>query len=574
MATINQKSTNGLLELVQSLLTTGARAVDPFTVNGLQYIAIPQLAKDIPDQPVDMTKGDSDVKTLIFKFKENKWKIWQRLLVNGGEDAEVFIIGDRQFLATASFRVGSDPYDLDVDSTIFEWKEGGFYPFQQIPRYAAKQCRHFEIQQRHFLALAQGVVIEGVTRKNPAKSTIFEWDGSSFVSFQTVTGRAFCFFEANNDAYLAFANLMDRTLLYRWSGECFNVHQTLSGPGGREFAIFYQDTDLYMIQVNFLTGSGRDPNPTQESVIYRFQGDKLVMVDTFTTSGATDAKVLDLNGRTLVAVSESMTAEVHFKTDSHIFRLLPSASTTRPKSRRPSVYQNLELVNLFHTYTAGSDGIGAHLSSKAFISSFRLSTKGFKELAAVFHLGPAMASLVSMHTLNPMADLWRSDVERLLRATEEARKVNTAYLWSDKIAVEAYRGREDAIASMIDYGCAITIRFLGAVLDDSSKLNAKFLREAVLEAIYHSLGASVPFNSVMIATFFLTGMDISYRATGWLNDEKVDWSRAMVLIIRGASGGLLPLDHMYIAPHAPSFNIADLRNIDAIQAYEQPMRSL
>jgi hypothetical protein len=74
--------------------------------------------------------------------------------------------------------------------------------------------------------------------------------------------------------------------------------------------------------------------------------------------------------------------------------------------------------------------------------SFRLSTKGFKELAAISHLGPALATLVNMHRLDPSDDQWRKGAERLLEATKKARSANSVEMWRDRIDVEAYRGRE------------------------------------------------------------------------------------------------------------------------------------
>jgi hypothetical protein len=34
----------------------------------------------------------------------------------------------------------------------------------------------------------------------------------------------------------------------------------------------------------------------------------------------------------------------------------------------------------------------------------------------------------------------------------------------------------------------------------------------------------------MIATFFLTGMDIAHRAIGWLDALRLPWERAMVMM--------------------------------------------
>jgi hypothetical protein len=286
------------------------------------------------------------------------------------------------------------------------------------------------------------------------------------------------------------------------------------------------------------------------------------------------------------------------------------------------VFQSPELVALFETYTAGPTSIGADLARMTTaagakdplivatgtdmaifpgnggapsVQSFRLSTRGFKELAAVSHLGPALATLVNMHALDPASDLWRKDAERLLTATATARAANSPGLWRDKIAVEAYRGREDAIAAMVDYACAITLRYLRAVLADETKLTPEFLRREVLEAEGDALGATVPFNAMMIATFFLTGLDIMFRVTRWFHAQDIDWARAMVLVcgqqgrptsgvtwttnsvcqgILGASDNRLPLERMYIAPHAPSFTVRDPDDLDAVRKVEAPLRQL
>jgi hypothetical protein len=285
-----------------------------------------------------------------------------------------------------------------------------------------------------------------------------------------------------------------------------------------------------------------------------------------------------------------------------------------------AVYQNPELLSLFEVYTGGPTSIGADLTRMTMqaaatdplivatrtdmalfpgggatpsAESFRLSTRGFKELAAVSHLGPALATLVNIRDIDPSSDLWRQDAERLLASVVTAREANSEELWRDLIAVEAYRGREQAIATMIDYACAITARYLTTVLADDTKLTPAYLRSEYLEAEGADLGATIPFNMVMIATFFLTGLDIAFRITRWFRQQAVDWSRAMVLIsgqqgrptsgvtlasnsvcqmIIQASNLQLPLERMYIAPHAPSFVLSNPVNLEAVRALEQEYR--
>lgn len=278
-----------------------------------------------------------------------------------------------------------------------------------------------------------------------------------------------------------------------------------------------------------------------------------------------------------------------------------------------------ELVDLFTTYTAGPTSIGSHLTRTAAddtadaplivatgtdfalypgggkpptVEGFRFSTKGFKELAGVSHLGPAVATLVQLR--ERYADPgWRSETERLLTEVRRSREANSAELWRDTIAVETYRGREQAIADMADYTFAVTDRFLSAALENETRLNATALRTDYLEKGTAERHGTV--NHMMIATFFLTGLDISRRIIRWFREQQIDWSRAMVVIagkqgrptagvtwntssvatmLLGASGYQLPLERLYMAPHAPTFTTPLDGDLSKVAALEQPLRQI
>jgi hypothetical protein len=271
-----------------------------------------------------------------------------------------------------------------------------------------------------------------------------------------------------------------------------------------------------------------------------------------------------------------------------------------------ATFESPELIALFTAYTAGPHSIGAHLAQAAagaaehdpllvvtgtdlvlypgggktpLIEPYRLATRGFKELAAISHLGPAVATLARLRELTRdedsdgnAVDGWRADAERLLDATTAARAANSPSLWRDQFAVRAFAGREDAIAAMIDYSCAVTERFLQRALADPAYLTMANVRRDYLEGPPGDGDLQVPFNRVMIATFYLTGMDIAHRLIGWLGGVGVDWPRAMVIfagqtgrptagvtqeshsiagVVRAVSGGRLAPERVFIAPHAP-----------------------
>ena len=173
---------------IQRIPTSGARAVAAFTVAGRQLLAIPQLARDAPGSPPGMNGGDSDTELLLLQSAGGRFEPWSALPAPGGEDAEFFTIGGRSFLAVASIRTGSGPYELAAESQIFAWDRDRFVPFQTVPTFAAKQWKHWRIGERHFLGLAQGVVRPGDEDRN-RDSVIYEWDGASFAPQQQIPSR-------------------------------------------------------------------------------------------------------------------------------------------------------------------------------------------------------------------------------------------------------------------------------------------------------------------------------------------------------------------------------------------------
>src|ERR1700688_4337992 len=108
-----------LLAEHQRLATSGARAVLPFRTNSELRLAIPQLAVDIPGAPPYMNGGDSNIDMLLYRWSGGRFIEDGRLPVPGGEDALHFRIDGFEFLATASIRTGSGPYDLNADSVLY-----------------------------------------------------------------------------------------------------------------------------------------------------------------------------------------------------------------------------------------------------------------------------------------------------------------------------------------------------------------------------------------------------------------------------------------------------------------------
>jgi hypothetical protein len=355
---------------VQRIPTSGARGVEPFLVDDCELLAIPQLAKDVAGRAPRMTGGDSDTELLLLRRPAGSggdFEPWQALPAPGGEDAEHFTIDGRHYLAVASIRTGSDPYDFTTGSQIYRWQDGGFVPFQSVQTFAAKQWKHWSIAGRNFLGLAQGVLEPGHEQDN-RPSVVFEWDGARFVPRQRIpsrwaynwhrfqvgdadfvahadhldpsllyrwdgtrlvphqvlaerAGRAFASFEQDGEQYLVVACLQAPTRLKRWDGTSFVDVQELAGLGGREVAVVRYAGRLLVVRINFVTGDRSAPITALQSQIYEWTGDALEVVAEFPTAGGTDAVAVTGAGAPQLLVSNSLTAEQRFSTDTIVYAL-------------------------------------------------------------------------------------------------------------------------------------------------------------------------------------------------------------------------------------------------------------
>ncbi|MFI9383498.1 hypothetical protein [Kutzneria sp. NPDC052558] len=352
---------------IQRVPASGARCVSWFQVGGEDYLAVGQMAYDAPGTPTGMNGGTSNTDVLLFKRDGEQWALSGTLPGNGGEDAEFFTIDGRHFLAIASIRSGSGPYNFNQGQPIYVWEDDHFEPFQTIVGYAGKQWRHFTADGQHFLALAQNrpgkrdvpshvfrwdgekfqpfqdipsrggynfeaFEIDGVTylahADHARPGELYRWTGNRFVHHQDlgeVGGRAYALLRDDTGVYLAVANIREESTLLRWDGEEFVDHQVLDGgDGGREFTVIESDQGTFVVRVNFVAGGPQNPQPLMKSQVYRFAGGKLEVVQEFDTCGACDVTHFPLPGGGIgVATSSGLNARVGFASESSIYRFDP-----------------------------------------------------------------------------------------------------------------------------------------------------------------------------------------------------------------------------------------------------------
>jgi hypothetical protein len=349
---------------LQRIPTSGARAVEAFTLDGRDLLAIPQLALDIPGTAAGMNAGDSNTELLLLQRQQGGYAPFATLPAPGGEDAEFFTIGARSFLAVACIRTGAGPYEYVTESFIYEWDGTAFTLFQAVPTFAAKQWKYWAIGDRHFLGLAQGLALPQFEGRN-RDSIIFEWDGARFVEFQHIPSKwAYNWhpFTLDGQYFVAHADHVTKSMLYRWNGTEYVAHQSLledsgrafaqfetvylvaasltrppsvlrwdgssfvaignlDGLGARELRVIRKDGLTTLIRINFILGTPAEPRPSLSSQVYEWRDGEFVTVAEFPTTGGTDAEVISLDGGIEFVVSNALTADVRFAAETVVYLL-------------------------------------------------------------------------------------------------------------------------------------------------------------------------------------------------------------------------------------------------------------
>ena len=286
-----------------------------------------------------------------------------------------------------------------------------------------------------------------------------------------------------------------------------------------------------------------------------------------------------------------------------------------------SFYENPELKALFAVYSDSKsphrDSIADHLSALSMqdnldaplivatatdiavfpggggapqVRGFRTNIPGFTELTAISHLGPAIGTLVALAERGE-DELWREDAERLRERTREVRRTNSPELWGGPLAIGAFTGREDQIATMIDYASELADAYLTRALVEPGYLSPATLRADYLDVETDQFPVSG--NKLMIATFGLYALDHAHGMIGWFEELQVDWPRAifaitgrqgrptagttkgttnLVRVLRHISGDRLQLSRVFVAPTMTGFPTPTDGDLADIAASEGALR--
>ena len=361
------------------------------------YLSSPRT----PRRPPGMNGGDSDTGLLLLRPRAGRFEPWSALPAPGGEDAEFFRVGDRSFLAVASIRTGTGPYEFAASRR----SSNGDGEVRALPgraTFAAKQWKHWRIGERHFLGLAQGVIRAG--DRTTSDSVVYEWTGESFAESSrsrpagpttgtpsgsgtssssptpSMPGPASCTTgtarswgrtrpwprgSAARSPPSATAGDLPRRRLHRGPDQgaalAAPVHgrpgprrARRQGTGGRRAAA----AGLLLIRINFILGTPADPHPELDSQVYEWDGAASCTRSRRSHVRRHRRRRPEPGRRGRTDRDELPDAGAALRCRDGPLRV----SAREPADAGRATFESPELVDLFTTYTASPDSIGAHLA--------------------------------------------------------------------------------------------------------------------------------------------------------------------------------------------------------------------
>ena len=209
---------------------------------------------------------------------------------------------------------------------------------------------------------------------------------------------------------------------------------------------------------------------------------------------------------------------------------------------------------------------GARLGHEQFRAD---RASGFYEMTAISHIGPAIAYLAQIKADGDPR--WKERLAALQAHVSKVRALNLQAEdnWLDRLDQPAWRARKAEIRNMVDYACASTLAYLGALGDGS-----RFTVASVNDDFFNATSAAwpIPFRNIMIATFMLEALRVASDVQLRLAQLKLNWPGAMVLVssragtnvssgltdgtnwlvafLRAVSGFTLPNERIKIVPYA------------------------
>ncbi|XP_029385785.1 thrombospondin-type laminin G domain and EAR repeat-containing protein-like isoform X2 [Echeneis naucrates] len=217
-------------------------------------------------------------------------------------DVEVFSIPSEGLFMAAANR------DSVSGSGLYKWRNGSFQLYQNISTQEARAWKHFTIDDKIFLVVANSREAESEL------SVIYLWNQQRFLHYQTLETHGALDWEAfqiHNHSFLVVANHRRagdsnhniHSVIYKWNPntKLFEVNQTLSTSGAYDWEFFTVGPYHFLVVANTFDGQ----TTTISSTIYVWLDGCFRTFQNILTVGATDWEAFQIDGRFFLAVANS-----------------------------------------------------------------------------------------------------------------------------------------------------------------------------------------------------------------------------------------------------------------------------
>uniref|UniRef100_A0A3P8UD37 Thrombospondin type laminin G domain and EAR repeats n=1 Tax=Cynoglossus semilaevis TaxID=244447 RepID=A0A3P8UD37_CYNSE len=248
----------------------------------------------------------------LFICDGQSWRVLERLdyvedfqdIYTSSEtfDVEVFFIpSEGLFMAAAN-------KDSLSGSGVYKWTNGSFQLYQNISTQEARAWKHFTIDEKIFLVVANSRGAEHEL------SIIYKWNQrrKKFFRYQTLETHGALDWEAfqiYNHSFLVVANHRRDSnhniysVIYWWNpqSKVFEVNQTLSTSGAYDWEFFTVGPYHFLVVANTFDGQ----STTISSTIYVWMDGYFQTFQNIPTIGATDWETFKIDNRFFLVVANS-----------------------------------------------------------------------------------------------------------------------------------------------------------------------------------------------------------------------------------------------------------------------------
>ena len=237
------------------------------------------------------------------------FETYQDLTTGLAWELEYFTIKGSLFLAFVNIRNSTST------STIYKFSNSTrkFLPYQNLgKKQLPLDVKYFTISDEHYLAVADPL----------DTSVIYRWNGQLFTPFESIAAHVhqFSFFTVDKEPYLAVSSTSSsiyQCIIYKWKNNTFEKFQVIGGSCS--IHAFIIDNETYFAQAG---GSHRQG----QLVVYKWSGESFSKLQTLPP--AIEVKFFNINEQMFLALgSEQGNPNSIYKWEGSRFILFQSIST-------------------------------------------------------------------------------------------------------------------------------------------------------------------------------------------------------------------------------------------------------